>query len=162
MDKEISVTTSVFYGFGFISKIFLKLKLTKKNFLVKLKFYYLFIFSSSSSRRDSSSTAAATGGSGSSLSRSNSKQEVRSRKSSISSAPSPKDVDKKTDKNTRMVRDMTTKGFKDALKLKLAKQDENDVKMEDDKLEDLVKVMEKELYLLYNRDAGTKYKAKYR
>ena len=63
-----------------------------------------------------------------------------------------------------MVRDMTTKGFKDALKLKLAKQDldENDVKMEDDKLEDLVKVIEKELYLLYNRDAGTKYKAKYR
>ena len=71
-------------------------------------------------------------------------------------------MDKKTDKNTRMVRDMTTKGFKEALKLKLAKQDENDVKMEDDKLEDLVKVMEKELYLLYNRDAGTKYKAKYR
>ena len=60
---------------------------------------------------------------------------------------------------------MTTKGFKDALKLKLAKQDDNEgneIKMEDDKLEELVKAIEKEMYLLYNRDAGTKYKAKYR
>ena len=122
-----------------------------------------FFYSSSSSRRDSSSTSATVTGSGgsSSLSKSNSKQDVhRSRKSSISSASPKLDVDKKKD---RMVRDMTTKGFKDALKLKLEKKDEdgeNDVKMEDGKLEELVKVIEKEMYLLYNRDAGTKYKAK--
>ena len=124
-----------------------------------------FFYSSSSSRRDSSSTSATVTGSGgsSSLSKSNSKQDVhRSRKSSISSASPKLDVDKKKDK---VVRDMTTKGFKDALKLKLAKQDDNEgneIKMEDDKLEELVKAIEKEMYLLYNRDAGTKYKAKYR
>ena len=48
----------------------------------------------------------------------------------------------------------------DALKLKLSKND--DVKIESDKLEDLVKTIEHELYIFYNKDVGNKYRAKYR
>ena len=48
----------------------------------------------------------------------------------------------------------------DALKLKLSKND--DVKIESEKLEDLVKTIEHELYIFYNKDVGNKYRAKYR
>ena len=48
----------------------------------------------------------------------------------------------------------------DALTLKLSKN--TDVKIEDDKLEDLVKTIEHDLYVFYSRDVGNKYRAKYR
>ena len=52
------------------------------------------------------------------------------------------------------------KGLTDALTLKLSKN--TDVKIEDDKLEDLVKTIEHDLYVFYSRDVGNKYRAKYR
>ena len=107
--------------------------------------------SASSSRRESSS----------STSKKESGQEIRKRKQSFSSvAPSPSPDSKKVDKNTRIIRDMTTKGLKDALKFKISKEDE--IKIEDEKLDELVKSIERELYVLYNRDPGMKYKSKYR
>ena len=48
----------------------------------------------------------------------------------------------------------------DALTLKLSKN--TDVKIEEDKLEDLVKTIEHDLYAFYSRDVGNKYRAKYR
>ena len=52
------------------------------------------------------------------------------------------------------------KGLTDALTLKLSKN--TDVKIEEDKLEDLVKTIEHDLYAFYSRDVGNKYRAKYR
>ena len=46
------------------------------------------------------------------------------------------------------------------MKLKLSKN--TDVKLEDDKLEDLVKTIEHDLYVFYSKDVGAKYRAKYR
>ena len=41
-------------------------------------------------------------------------------------------------------------------------KDDEKTKIEDDKLDDLVKSIEHELYVSFNRDTGPKYKAKYR
>merc|ERR1712083_347568 len=61
---------------------------------------------------------------------------------------------------SKPIRDGALKGLTDALKLKLSKND--DVKIENDKLDELVKTIERDLYIFYNKDVGNKYRAKYR
>merc|ERR1712083_361618 len=61
---------------------------------------------------------------------------------------------------SKPIRDGALKGLTDALKLKLSKND--DVKIENDKLDELVKTIERCLYIFYNKDVGNKYKTKYR
>ena len=114
------------------------------------------VHSSSSSSVSSSSVSKKE----SSRRDSGSGQSSSHRKPSVSSPPSG--FEKKiADKNTKTLRDNCTKGFKTALALRMSK-DNGKTKIEDDKLDDLVKSIEHELYVLFNRDTGPKYKAKYR
>ena len=74
----------------------------------------------------------------------------------------PSSSEKKTvDKNTKTLRENCAKGFKTALTLRMSK-DNGKTKIEDEKLDELVKSIENELHLQFNRDTGPKYKAKYR
>jgi len=67
---------------------------------------------------------------------------------------------KSSKSESKPIRDGAIKGLTDALTLKLSKN--TDVKIEEDKLEDLVKTIEHDLYAFYSRDVGNKYRAKYR
>ena len=80
--------------------------------------------------------------------------------SSSSSSPSSSSSKDKESKAIRDTRDNITKGIKNALKTKLDKNE--DVKIDDTKLDDLVKIIEYEMYRYYSKDVGNKYKAKYR
>ena len=64
--------------------------------------------------------------------------------------------------NPKPIRENARKGLKDALRARMDKADEEAVKMSDSELTDLVEDVESELYRLYNRDVGPKYKNKYR
>ena len=60
------------------------------------------------------------------------------------------------------IRENAKKGRKDALKTRMAKAESDEHKLSEDKLAELVHDVESELYRLYNRDVGPKYKNKYR
>ena len=60
------------------------------------------------------------------------------------------------------IRENAKKGLKDALKTRMAKAESDEHKLSEDKLAELVHDVESELYRLYNRDVGPKYKNKYR
>ena len=92
---------------------------------------------------------------------SSSSRKEKHRHDSISSSPSnSSSSSKEVSKATRETRDNSTKGIKNALKSKLEKNE--DVKIDDSKLDDLVKEIESEMYRYYSKDVGNKYKAKYR
>lgn len=65
--------------------------------------------------------------------------------------------------NPKPIRENAKKGLKDALKNRMNKAEEGSgVSLNDDKLSNLVEDIESELYRLYNKDVGSKYKNKYR
>ena len=74
-------------------------------------------------------------------------------------APPPPPVDPKP------IRENARKGLKDALKTRMAKATEagdEHLRLSEEKLAELVREVEGELYRLYNKDVGPKYKNKYR
>lgn len=73
-------------------------------------------------------------------------------KGEIMTTAKPKDV--------KPLRENACKGLLDALKGRLEKN--KDVKIDESKLKDLVKAIEKELYEIFNKDVGLKYKNQYR
>ena len=96
---------------------------------------------------------------------SHSRKDKHHSSSSHSSSPSGSSSasgskDSKESKAIRETRDNITKGIRNALKSKLEKNE--DVKIDDSKLDDLVKIIEYEMYRYYSKDVGNKYKAKYR
>ena len=60
------------------------------------------------------------------------------------------------------IRENAKKGLKDALKTRMSKAESDEHRLSEDKLAELVHDVESELYRLYNRDVGPKYKNKYR
>ncbi len=98
--------------------------------------------------------------SSSSKPRSKESSSSRERRESFSGS-SPSISGSKTSKSeARPFRDSVIKGLKEALKSKLSKNE--DVKLEENKLSELVKNIEHEMYNYYNKDVGVKYKNKYR
>lgn len=69
-------------------------------------------------------------------------------------APAPPPV------NPKPIRDNASKGIEDALRTRVEKS--GDLTYDKDKMKALVKEIEEELFRLYNKDVGPKYKAKYR
>ena len=62
--------------------------------------------------------------------------------------------------NPAPIRQNARKGIKDALKTRVGKA--KDLSISEEKLQTLVQEIEEELFKLYNRDVGAKYKTRYR
>ena len=109
--------------------------------------------SQSASSKKSSSLPSSSSSSSSGVERR--KSTVQRGETSYAPPPAPP-VDPKP------IRENAKKGLKDALKTRMAKAESDEHRLSEDKLAELVHDVESELYRLYNRDVGPKYKNKYR
>ena len=84
------------------------------------------------------------------------KSTVQRGETSYAPPPAPPPVD------PRPIRENAKKGLKDALKTRIAKAESDEHRLSEEKLAELVRDVEGELYRLYNKDVGPRYKNKYR